>query len=48
LAAAVATGAEIYVAREWRTLPIAIRAASENQGRVALDSPDLSSEEMDH
>ena len=48
LAAAIQTGAEVFVAREWRTLPIAIRAAAATDGRVALDSPELSSEEMEH
>jgi glycosyltransferase involved in cell wall biosynthesis len=48
LATAIRTGADVFVAREWRTLPIAVRAAAATQGRVALDSPELSAEEMEH
>jgi glycogen synthase len=43
--AALAELADVYVAREWRTLPIAIEVAQSTRAGVAMDSPELSAEE---
>jgi glycogen synthase len=45
LRAALEQRADVYVAREWRTLPIAIRAKSKLGSGVAFDAPELSAEE---
>lgn len=43
--AGIAERADVYVAREWRTLPIAVAACEATGAGLAMDSPELSAEE---
>ncbi|MGD9702338.1 MAG: glycosyltransferase family 4 protein [Acidimicrobiia bacterium] len=45
--AAIAERADVYVAREWRTLPIAVAACEVTGAGLAMDSPELSAEESE-
>lgn len=46
LDATLAERPDIVVAREWRTLPVAMKVRERTGARVVMDSPELSSEEL--
>lgn len=47
LDAALRERADVYVAREWRTLPIGVELRKRTGAALAMDSPELSSEERE-
>ncbi|MBV9410820.1 MAG: glycosyltransferase family 4 protein [Acidimicrobiia bacterium] len=47
LAAALASGADVYHANDWDTLPVAVAAATSSGGRIVYDSHELAVEESD-
>ena len=47
LDAALRERADVYIAREWRTLPIGVELCRQTGAGLAMDSPELSSEERE-